>query len=201
MVGRSGQWQQRQHPSRVTPIPATSSLRNEMASTGYVGMRRANTVRALRLNRAKKADAVSSTAIPLAPEQLVGKRELERLQHRLGQRRSALRSHVGELRAQLATGKRSAIGSLGTIYVYRAGADLYEMDWELTTVTPMAFEALLLAAHQAGHVLPCQLVLPKPRRGKNSRRVRTSQRRRSNPASLVALDEPVAYGRLSLPLF
>ena len=36
-----------------------------------------------------------------------------------------------------------------TIYVYQVDQDTYEVDWELTTMTPSTFEAVALAAYMS----------------------------------------------------
>lgn len=78
----------------------------------------------------------------------------------------------------------------GTIYVYQVDQDTYEIDWELTTMMPGAFEAVALAAHLSGQMLPCRLVLPKPKRGKEQNR----------PRLLLSFREPVTFGQLRMAI-
>lgn len=94
---------------------------------------------------------------------------------------------VEDVRVMLDQGNTTA---LGTLYVYRVADDLYEVDWELTTISPVVVEALALAAYQTGQMLPCHLVLPKARRGRNV----------TTPKARPTLDERVTYGQLRLPL-
>lgn len=79
---------------------------------------------------------------------------------------------------------------VGTIYVYQVDVDLYEVDWELTTITPAVFEAVALVVHQAGQMLPCRLVGPKTRRRKNG----------NKPKMVLSIAEPVSYGQLRFAL-
>ena len=77
---------------------------------------------------------------------------------------------------------------LGTIYVYQADVELYEVDWELTTMPPAVFEAVAVAAHQSGQMLPCRLVLPRARRRKNGNR----------PKMVLSVAGPVTYGQMRM---
>jgi hypothetical protein len=69
------------------------------------------------------------------------------------------------------------------------GADLYEIDWELTTVPRSAVEAIAIAAHFSGRELSCQLIPP----GRRQKIVPTRRTR----LEMVA---PLPYGQLALPL-
>jgi hypothetical protein len=71
------------------------------------------------------------------------------------------------IRAELSNGHHTSVSDFGKLYVYEAWEGVYEVDFELTTMSKTIFEALALATQQAGKKLLCQLVQPKARRGKN----------------------------------
>jgi hypothetical protein len=155
-----------------------------------VGILKDNAVRTLQFQRPKKPVNVPSTTISLAPELLLGKRELERLEGHLTRKRSHLKDLAEGIRTELSNGHRTTVADFGKLYVYEAWEGAYEVDWELTTLSKTIFEALALATHQTGRKLVCQLVPPKPTRKKN----------RANPGPLALVGAPVTYGQLRLPL-
>jgi hypothetical protein len=155
-----------------------------------VGILKDNAVRTLQFHRPKKPVNVPSTTTSLAPELLLGRRELERLKGHLTRKRSHLKDLVQRIREELSNGHHTSVADFGKLYVYEAWEGAYEVDFELTTMSKAIFEALALATHQARKKLVCQLVPPKTRRGKNGANTR--------PAPLVG--EPVTYGQLRLPL-
>jgi hypothetical protein len=154
-----------------------------------VGILKDNAVRTLQFQRPKKPVNVPSTTIGLAPELLLGRRELERLKGHLTRKRSHLKDLAQRIMTELSNGHHTSVTDFGKLYVYEAWEGAYEVDFELTTISKIIFEALALAAHQAGRKLVCQLVPPKTRRVKNGT---------TRQATLVS--EPVVYGQLRLPL-
>ena len=155
-----------------------------------VGILKDNAVHILQFHRPKKPVNIPSTTIGLAPELLLGRRELDRLEACLTRKRSPLKDLALRIRAELSNGHRSSVADFGKLYVYEAWEGAYEVDFELTTMSKTTFEALPLATHQSGEKLLCHLVAPKPRRNKNLAN--------SRPAALVS--EPVTCGQLRLPL-
>ena len=101
-----------------------------------------------------------------------------------------MRAHIERINDELANGRTTALADFGTIYAYQVADDIYEIDWELTTVPSGTVEVLALAAHLDGQKLPCQLVPPRPRRGDM----------RIKPQPVLQVAEPVPYGQLRLPL-
>ena len=155
-----------------------------------VGILKGNAVRTLQFQRPKKPVNVPSTTIGLAPELLLGRRELERLKGHLTRKRSHLKDLAERIMTELSNGHHTSVTDFGKLYVYEAWEGAYEVDWELTTLSKIIFEALALVTHQARKKLVCQLVPPKTRRGKNGANTR--------PVALVGA--PVTYGQLRLPL-
>jgi hypothetical protein len=130
-----------------------------------VGILKDNAVRTLQFQRPKKPVNVPSTTIGLAPELLLGRRELERLKGHLSRKRSHLKDLAQRIMTGLSNGHHTSVADFGKLYVYKAWEGAYEVDWELTALSKTIFEALALATHQAGRKLVCQLVPPKTRRG------------------------------------
>jgi hypothetical protein len=125
-----------------------------------VGVLKDNAVRTLQSHHPKKPVNVPSTTIGLAPELLLGKRELERLEACLTRKHSPLKDLALRIRAELSNGYHTSVADFGKLYVYDAWEGMYEVDWELTTMSKITFEALALATYQAGKKLLCQLVPP-----------------------------------------
>jgi hypothetical protein len=155
-----------------------------------VGILKDNTVRTLQFQHPKKQVNVPSTTIGLAPELLLGRRELDRLEGHLTRKRSHLKDLAHRIMAELSNGHHTCVADFGKLYVCEAWEGAYEVDFELTTLSKIIFEALAVATHQARKKLVCQLVPPKTGRGKNRSNLR--------PAALVGT--PVTYGQLRLPL-
>ncbi len=155
-----------------------------------VGIRQGDTVHAVRFCNTSSSYKVISTAIGLAPKLLLGEKELDRLQHRFGNGHSTFSNRVHEVRERIFKGQGMTLKDFGTIYVYQVDQDTYEIDWELTTMTASAFEAVALAAHLSGQMLPCRLVLPKPKRSKKQNR----------PKLLFSVCEPVTFGQLKMAI-
>lgn len=146
-----------------------------------VGLIQGDSMRIIQANRPKDPCKVESTPIKLQPELLVGRCELERFARMATSHPQfdALVERLGEVKPS----------DIGTIYVYEVASECYEVDWELTTVTPQTFEAMALTAHLAEAKLSCRLVLPKPRRGRSVGR----------PRPALAVSEPIPYGQIRLP--
>lgn len=155
-----------------------------------IGLMRGNTISAVHLQAIQKPSQLRSIAVDLMPNQLVGQREIDTLASCLTRKHSRVGELVRGLRAQSAKGDRNTWTDPGVLYAYQVSDDIYEVDWDLTRISPPTVEALLLAAHLESQPLPCQLVPPKPRREK--------QAVRSVP--IIQLSEPVTYGQLRLPL-
>jgi len=68
---------------------------------------------------------------------------------------------------------------------------MYEVDWELTTIPESLIEPLLVAAHQTGRMIKCQLVEPKGRRNKKGLKPQRIA---------ITLIEPAAYGQMRFEL-
>jgi hypothetical protein len=164
---------------------------NRLNQKGFkVGILKDNAVRTLQFHRPKKPVNIPSTTIGLAPELLLGRRELERLEACLTRKRSHLKDLAQRIRTQLYNGHHTPVTDFGKLYVYEAWEGVYEVDFELTTMSKTIFEALALATHQAGKKLLCQLVAPKPRR----------KNKGAGPNPMAMVSEPVTYGQLRLPL-
>lgn len=101
-----------------------------------------------------KPKAVQSSVLFLAPELLLDRMQLERMER-------ATPLSTARLREQAAT-------DLGTIYVYRVYDEVYEIDWELTKVPRDSLETILFAAHKLGKKVACRVIAPKTQR--NGRR-------------------------------
>lgn len=156
-----------------------------------VGILKGNAVRTIECHRSQKLFPAPSTSIWLAPQVLVGGQELERLQSCVKRKRSTLTAIVESITMGLSNGHHQTWNTdFGTLVVYQVSEDIYEVDWELTTVSKTTFEALALATHLAGEMLPCRLVLPKSKRKKNG----------NTPKQMVSVGEPVTYGQLRLPI-
>jgi len=171
---------------RTTWLIYAEDLARQGATIGVV---QDQLVRMLHLHRPKPVHPVQSNPSELAPLQLFGTVELARLARRLAHTHSPLRAAFDQLADELAHGRAEAFADHGTLYAYQVAEDLYEVDGELTTVPPTYVEALALMAHRAGAKLPCQLVPPKPRRGRTS----------VKPQPMLRGAEAVPYGQLSLP--
>lgn len=155
-----------------------------------VGIRQGNVVRSVHLQRTTNLRPLRSTPISLTPAQLFGLAELERLERGFARKDSTLRATLERIGDELANGRPAALADFGTLYVYQVADDIYELDWELTTMAPSIVEVVALAAHRAGHGVPCRLVPPRPQR----------RNLRIRPQSMVQVAEPVAYGQLRLAL-
>ena len=155
-----------------------------------VGLRQGNIVRTVHLQRPTIFRPVRSTPTNLAPAQLFGLAELERLERGFARKDSTLRETLDRIGDELANGHSGALADFGDLFVYQVGEDIYEVDWDLTGMAPSTVELLALAVHRAGHRLFCQLVPPMPRRGYA----------RINPQPTLKVAEPVAYGQLRLPI-
>lgn len=155
-----------------------------------VGILKGNAVRTLQFRLSKKSVKVPCTTIGLAPKLLLGREDLQRLQACLTRKHSPLRDLTQKIRAELSNDHGSNITDFGRLYVYQVSEDIYEVDWELSTISKTTFEALALATHLAGKMLPCHLVLPKSKRKKNG----------TTPKPVVMFSEPVTYGQLRLPI-
>lgn len=155
-----------------------------------VGILRGNTVQPLVLRGSGDPGKVKSRTMGMAPELLFGLRELERLRRTLTRKHSPMRDLVERVRAEMTSGNIQAVTEMGTIYVYQVAQDMYEVEEELTTVPRAVLEALAVAAHLAGRMLKCQLVAPKPRRGRKGTAAR----------AVFSVSEPVTYGQLRLGL-
>ena len=103
----------------------------------------------------EKPQPVQSSVLFLAPELLLDRVQLQRME-----RDTVL--NKARLREQAAT-------DWGTIYVYRVYDEVYEIDWELTKVPRDSLETKLFAAHKLGKKVACRVVAPKTQRnGKRS---------------------------------
>jgi hypothetical protein len=122
-----------------------------------VGVLKDMTVRTLQFHRPRKPVNIPSTTIGLAPELLLGRRELERLQSCLTRKHSPLKDLTLRIRADLSNGHHSSVSDFGRLYVYEAWEGAYEVDFELTTMSKTTFEALALVTHQTGKKLLCHL--------------------------------------------
>lgn len=152
-----------------------------------VGLLRGNTVRTLQIHRFKNPNQVPGTTIGLAPELILGLRELEHLEKSLTRKHSRVRDLVERMRSELSNPQADPLADIGTVYVYKVSDRDYEVDWELTTLPQAVFEAVAVATHQTGRMLRCQLVQPKGRRRHPGRLPYKSQ---------VEVSEPVTYGQL-----
>jgi hypothetical protein len=101
-----------------------------------VGILKDNAVRTLQFQRPKKPVKVPSTTIGLAPELLLDRRELERLQSCLTRKRPNLKELAERIRGELRDDQHSAVKDFGTIYVYEAWEGVYEVAWQLTVMFP-----------------------------------------------------------------
>lgn len=155
-----------------------------------VGILKDNAIRTLQFQRPKKPVAVPNTTIGLAPVLLLDRQELERLERRLTRRYSPFKDLTERMKAELSNGHRTSVSDFGKLYVYEAWEGVYEVDFELTTMSKTIFEALALATHQTGKKLLCQLVAPKSRR----------KNKGAGPKPMSLVSEPVTYGQLRLPL-
>lgn len=154
-----------------------------------VAIRQGNWVRTVHLQRTTNLRPLRSTPINLAPVLLFGVAGLERLERRLARKDSRLRPMADRISDELANGRLAALADFGDVYVYQVAEDMYEVDWELTTMPPSTVELLAVAAYRTGYALPCRLVPPRPRRGHDRARL----------PSAVEIAEPVPYGQLRLP--
>ena len=152
-----------------------------------------NIIRMLKANTSKTQPKprprIESTTIGISPELLVGQKELARWMRSKQMNKPSTKDLIDTIKEYLVTNNTRAIADYGTLFVYRLGHDMYEID-ELTTVPWSVLEALLVAAYQTGRMIKCELVEPKGRRkrGRKPQRVQ------------ITLSEPVEYGQLSLEL-
>ncbi len=154
-----------------------------------VGIRQGNVVRTVHLQRTRNPRPLQSTRISLTPTQLFGRAELGRFERALVHKDATRRATLDRIDEELGSGHSAILAEFGDLYAYEVAENIYEVDWELTMMAPSTVELVALAAHRAGHRLPCRLVVPRPRRGNG---------RRTQP--VLQLAEPVPYGQLSLPL-
>jgi hypothetical protein len=155
-----------------------------------VGIRQGNLVRTIQLQPTKNPRPLPSTPASLAPAHLFGLAELEDLERRITARNSALQATLDRIAHDLAAGRSSTFADFGDLFVYQVAENVYEVDWELTTMPSSTVELLALAAHRAGRLLPCRLVPPKPQRRDG----------RIRPPRMLQVTELVPYGQLRLPL-
>ncbi len=132
---------------------------------------------------------VETRPIGLAPELLMGARELAQWAAKLAARPEDELA-VRQLREQFLRDEARPTPSYGPIYVYQLTEAIYEVDWALTATPEQLFRRLLVAAHQSKRLLRCHLVAPKGRRGSG---------RPPTPRTL-SVSEPVTYGQLRLVL-
>lgn len=157
-----------------------------------VAVQRGTTVRFLTLRRLSKQGAIPFTPLFLAPTLLLDERDLKTLRSRLPSKHSPLRSAVERIARILSEDDKSALNDLGRLYVFKVWDDMYEVDWGLTTLSRVTFEAVALLAHERRETLACRLVAPKGQRERHSAAKRAEPR--------VTRSEPVTYGQLRLPL-
>lgn len=165
-------------------------LRQLLSKGLQVGILEGRTLHAVRLRNTSRSCKVDSTTVGLAPKLLLDQTELDRLQHRFGNGHTTFKDRVQELKEQISKAPGMTLKDFGTIYVYQIDEGTYEVDWELTTMTPDAFEVVAFAAHLSGQMLPCRLVLPKPKRSKKQNR----------PRLLLSVCEPVTFGQLRMAI-
>ena len=135
---------------------------------------------------------VKGTPIGLAPELLLGRQELDRLHETVRRGHSYLSGLVDRVLTQYAAKPEKFISELGKLYVYQVAEDMYEVDWELTRLTKVTFEAAAIVADAHGSKLRCWLVAPKGRR-KGGAAPRPTENK-------LTVSQPVTYGQLRLTL-
>lgn len=157
-----------------------------------VGIIRGNTLRTICRQQTSKPEKVESKTAWLSPALLFGQRELVDINRHLNGNRFIVDGFIQRIRTE-ELNHDDAIREFGNLYVYQVAEDLYEIDWELTTMVKTTVEALAVAAHQIGRLLQCELVAPKPKRDHLPRQTRRTTSV-SKPQFVVS--EPVAYGQL-----
>ncbi len=156
-----------------------------------VGVARGNVVQMLLKDSPIPHPQVKSKAIWLSPELLVGRRELVRLAVSKAVRTPAMQELIATLKEHLIKDDINKLAGYGTFYVFQVAQDMYEVDSELTTMPSQVLEAFLVASHQVGRMLRCQLVEPRGRRQNHRLPHRSTQ---------VSVTEPTTYGQLRLGL-
>ncbi len=134
----------------------------------------------------KPRPKVESTTIGISPELLVGQKELARFARSKEMNRPYTKELINTLKEYLVTNNTKAVADYGTLYVYQV-YDMYEVEWELTTIPKSVIEALLVAAYQTGRMIKAELE-PKGRR-KKGRKPHRAQ---------ITVSEPIMYGQLGL---
>jgi hypothetical protein len=149
-----------------------------------VFVRKGEAVSKLSLPRRHSDDQIKSTPLLVSPDLILGRRYLQQLSCLADKSRPFLAA-VGAMARRLLSGDE-----VGEPLVYQVAADMYEVDWTLTSLTERAYQALALAAYRLGRPLACRLVLPQPRRGK------AMSQRFDKPVET----KPVTYGQLKLAI-
>ena len=85
-------------------------------------------------NRFQARRRVMSRVLWLNPDVPLPGGYLERLARQLACGRYTGHQLVERLREPLSGGDTTALGEFGKLFVYQVGADLYEVEWELTTI-------------------------------------------------------------------
>ena len=150
-----------------------------------------NSIHSLVLQGSGNPSKVQSTTIGISPELLVGQKDLMKLVNSKEAKRPPTQELIATLKEYLLTNNTKELSGYGTLYVYQF-QDMYEPDWELTTMPESVIPALLVAANLARRMIKCQLVEPKGRRrnrkGHNTRKEK------------LMVSQYTAYGQLSLEL-
>ncbi len=156
-----------------------------------VGVLCGNTVRTVKRSRSYKPCKIESATIGLAPELLFDHQELACMARSFKKNEHIPQDLMERLRSEVTNGHPCQLDHFGILYVYQVTEDLYEIDWELTTIPKIILEAKIVIAHQTRRMLRCRLVPPKTWRGK----------KQPKPKPVFEVGKPVTYGQLSLPLF
>lgn len=147
-----------------------------------VGLRRGDAIRMLRPPAQRSAKRMVSSQIFLAPEVLLGRRELANLMRALERRPSSISKACEHWKTRLLRETEEAV----EVYVYEVAGGFYEVNWKLTEISEGSFQGLAVASHLLDRRLPCRLITP----GQARRRVRT----------IETGQEPAVYGQLQLSL-
>jgi hypothetical protein len=154
-----------------------------------IGVLQGGEVRDVRIRATNRLRLPTTATIDLAPRQLFTRAELEVFTRRDPRATLPLSRSAEKLNVDLADSYQNGLRDVGSVFVYMVGDDLYEIDWDLTTVPRSVVEDFAIAAHLAGRLISCQLIPPR-RRQENVPTLRSNLR-------IAAL---VPYGQLALAL-
>ena len=109
------------------------------------------------------------TFLAVEPRLLFGEREIENSTNDRWLKRRAYERLFEEFKRWLQDDDRRSLGDFGELYIYQV-SDLYEIDFELTSMLDGHVLLLAKAAFATGRKLPCRVVEPKCRRERKGRK-------------------------------